>query len=140
MKLKVGNRLLTARQDQNLSQDDMAKLLSMSQSKYSRIEKNESSVDLEDILKYSQTLDIPIQDFLPDTISIHNDNKDSQNGQGLILGNIYNYNYAENGKAIEDKDKEIGFLQEKITLLEDKIKTLEEMLSMYREAPNPEGE
>lgn len=117
MKLKVGNRLLTARQDQNLSQDDMAKLLSMSQSKYSRIEKNESSVDLEDILKYSQTLDIPIQEFLPDTISIHNHNKDNQNGQGLILGNIYNYNYAENGKAIEEKDKEIGFLQEKITLL-----------------------
>jgi transcriptional regulator with XRE-family HTH domain len=70
--MKIGNRLLTERQDRKLNQAEMSDLLGLAPSTYSRIERNEGSVNLEQILDFSQKLNIPIQDFLPETISVIN--------------------------------------------------------------------
>jgi len=121
--MKIGNRLLTERQGRKINQAEMAELLGLSSSSYSRIERNEGSVDLEQIIDFSQKLNIPIQDFLPDTLSINsNNNHQNQNGHiGLVMGNIYNYS---------DKDlaQENTFLKEKNSLLEKRIADLERLL------------
>ena len=76
MKIKVGNKLMSIREERKLNQNEMAELLGISPSSYGRIERNESTTDLEQIVSFSKTLNVPIQDFLPETTSINN----NQNG------------------------------------------------------------
>jgi transcriptional regulator with XRE-family HTH domain len=136
MKMKVGYRLFTAREERKLTQAEMAEMLNVSPSTYARIERNETSLEIDTIANFAKTLQIPIQEFLPDTISVNNSSLDNnQNAQSLVLGNIYNYNYSD--KEIESeiklKDKEIEFLKEKITFLETKIENLKEINGFLRE-------
>lgn len=123
--MKIGNRLLTERQDRKLNQAEMSDLLGLAPSTYSRIERNEGSVNLEQILDFSQKLNIPVQDFLPETISINNHNQDGNSHIGLVIGNINHYS-----------DKEIVLenthLKEKNILLEKRIADLEEMMAMFK--------
>lgn len=93
IKMKIGNRLLTAREDRKLNQAEMADLLNVTPPTYSRLERNETSIDLDQVVRFAKTLDIPIQEFLPETISINNNGQ--QNAQGFVLGNIYTYNYSD---------------------------------------------
>lgn len=126
MKMKIGNRLLTAREDRQLSQTEMADLLGVSTSTYARIERNESSIELDQITNFSKILNIPIQEFLPDTITINNDN---QNGHiGLVMGNIYNYSYSDQELKfqLESQATEIKFLKTEIENLKEIIKLLKE--------------
>lgn len=111
--MRVGGRLLLARQDRKINQSEMADLLGVTPPTYSRLERNETSVELDQVVKFSKLLDIPIQEFLPETITLHNTN--NQNGQGgMVFGNINNY-YGDNFKAFKDE----------IELLKQKIKNLE---------------
>ena len=49
-------------------------------------------VDIERIIQFSKILEIPVQEFLPETFSIHNNNTDNDNGQvGFIIGDFYYY-------------------------------------------------
>ncbi len=116
--MKIGNRLALARQDRKLSQAEMADLLGITAPTYSRLERNETSIDLEKLTDFAHKLNIPIQDFLPETITQNNTN--NQNSQGLVVGNIYNYNYSDKELAQEN-----AFLKEKIQLLEEKNKQKE---------------
>jgi transcriptional regulator with XRE-family HTH domain len=136
MKMKVGHRLFTAREERKLTQAEMAELLNVSPSTYARIERNETSLEIDIIANIAKTLQIPIQEFLPDTISVNNSSLDNnQNAQSLVLGNIYNYNYSD--KEIESemklKDKEIEFLKEKNSFLEKEIENLKEINGFLRE-------
>lgn len=124
MKMKVGNRLLQAREDRKLNQAEMAEFLNVSTSAYARIERNETSVDLEQLMKYAEKLEIPIQDFLPETLSINHNN--NTNGQvGLVIGSVYHYGDTELAQENEH-------LKEKLALLEKRVADLEEMLQLYR--------
>lgn len=125
MKLKVGNRLFKAREDRKFNQAEMADLLSLSASAYARLERDETAADLEQLMQFSKKLQIPIQDFLPETFSINNNNQNGHSHVGLLIGNIYNYSDKESNKIIEEKDKEILFLKEKIENLEKIISLLE---------------
>ena len=107
MKLKVGNKLNYIRTEKRLSQDQIADLLGISTSAYARLERNETSVEIEQLTKYSKILDVPVHDFLPESFQINNTN----NGQaGLIFGNFY---YYANGS------EQIATLHEKISKLEE---------------------
>ena len=124
MKLKVGHRLLIAREDRKLNQAEMADFLGLSNSAYARLERNETAADLDQLVKISKSLQIPIQDFLPETFSIHSTNQNGHSHVGLLVGNIYNYSDREIGKELEMKDKEINTLKEIVDLLKQQLDTL----------------
>jgi transcriptional regulator with XRE-family HTH domain len=93
----------------------MAELLSVSPATYSRLERNETSIELENIVQFARKVNIPIQDFLPETLSFTNT---TENGQGqFIFGN--NYYYAnpqippEILQELEDLRKEVALLRNK---------------------------
>lgn len=93
IKMKIGNRLLLAREERKINQAEMADILGVSPPTYSRLERNETSIELAQVLRFADILNIPVQDFLPETITLNNTK--TQNGQGLVLGNIYNYYYSD---------------------------------------------
>jgi transcriptional regulator with XRE-family HTH domain len=91
MKTRIGFKLKEIREDRKFSQADMADILALSQSAYSRLERNESSVELDDLVRYAKTLNVPIQDFLPETMHIHYVNQGGQGGPNLIMGDFHYY-------------------------------------------------
>lgn len=129
MKIKVGNKLMSIREERKLNQNEMAELLGISPSSYGRIERNESTTDLEQVVAFSKTLNVPIQEFLPDTFSIHNNQPYGQGG--LVFGNIYNYNdKTDQLKAMEAdiklKEQENAHLKKEIELLREMLEVLKE--------------
>lgn len=96
MKLQIGTKLHAIRDERRLTQEEMGELLHMSTSAYARLERNETRVDVEDLQKFSKTLNIPMHEFLPDTFSIHNTN----HGQAsVVFGNVYfNCNFGDSVK------------------------------------------
>lgn len=122
MKQRIGNQLLTAREGKNLTQADMAHLLGVPLTTYQHYERNESSVDYTKIVKFAEILKIPIQEMLPDTVAITNNNHNSGQGGGIIFGNQYFYlgdNIANQALSQENKE-----LKERLALLEQKINEL----------------
>jgi hypothetical protein len=81
------------------------------------------------LLVTSNVLDVPIQEFFPETLSIRN--KNNHGHVGLLIGNFYHYGgeQSETTKELENqlkaKDMEIGFLKDKIASLEKVIVLLE---------------
>lgn len=124
--MKVGTRLAIAREDRKMNQTEMAELLGVSVPTYSRLERNETSIDLEQVVRFSQKLNIPIQEFLPETISISNNSQSGNSGNiGLVMGTVNYYSDKE-------LQQENTFLKEKIQLLEGKIKDLEEKIDLMK--------
>ena len=127
MNIKVGNTLNKAKEERKLTQTqtEMAELLDVSTSTYSRLERNETSTALEQAVNFTNILQLPIQDFLPDTMSINHTN--NQNGQvGFVIGNYYSYG---NDQETAKKNQE---LEEKVKLLETRIKDLEEIIVLMK--------
>lgn len=44
---------------------------------------------MDDLIRFSKTLKVPIQEFLPDTIHIHNVNEHGQGGPNIIMGDYH---------------------------------------------------
>jgi len=68
MKIKVGTRLMAVREDRRMSQEEMADLLGVSKSAYSRLERNETMLTFDEVSRYSQILNVPVQE-LPDFLN-----------------------------------------------------------------------
>jgi transcriptional regulator with XRE-family HTH domain len=117
MKLKIGNRLNAIRAEKNLSQLEMSEVLGISASAYSRLERGETSIEFEDLVRFATALDIDVQDLLPETLRINNHNNSNQSG--LIFGNIYNY-YSANEQSLG--------LQSRLESLEYENRNLKEEL------------
>jgi transcriptional regulator with XRE-family HTH domain len=129
MKMRIGNRLMTAREERKLSQAEMADLLNVSSSTYSRLERNESAVDLEQIVGFSKTLQIPVQEFLPDTISINNNTQSGTNGNiGLVIGNVTHYSNRD--ELIKNLEAKAEMKEQENQFLKEKIKDLEKIISL----------
>lgn len=122
MKMPIGNRLLTIRQEKELTQLDMALLLEIPETTYARYERNESKVDYTKLAKFAEKLNIPVQELLPETLSINNNGNDNSQGGGMIFGNQYFY-YGDSvaNSAILQENSE---LKEKIANLEKKIEEI----------------
>jgi len=140
MKMRVGHRLLKSREERKLSQIQMAELLGVSQSVYSRMERNEGVANLEQIVNFSKILDVPVQEFLPDTISMQNHNEKGQ--VGMLIGNFYQYGNKEEVQEtiIKEKDQQIElqtqetkFLKEKIKFLENEIENLKKINALLEQ-------
>ncbi len=118
MKIAVKEKLKEYREDKKLSQHEMGELLNMSASTYGRLERGEVLPDLEQLVTIANKLEIPFSDFLPDSVIIHNNN---QNGQvGIVVGNYTNNNYYYQNDTIEDLQKQVTELQEKLKSLHEK--------------------
>jgi transcriptional regulator with XRE-family HTH domain len=129
IKMKVGTRLFVAREDRKLTQAEMADLLNLTPATYSRLERNETSIDLDQVVQFAKKLDIPVQEFLPETITINSNNQ--QGHIGLVFGNVYSYITPDAAnqsltQKLQQKDEEIAFLREKIAFLEERLNRLEE--------------
>lgn len=99
MKLKVGNKLRTMREQRKYSHEEMAKLLVMAPSTYGRYERNETYMDMDTLAKVSEILDLPIQEFFPETFHINSTNHG--NGQAsLVMGNYTYYGIDESSKEV----------------------------------------
>ncbi len=115
IKMKIGKKLAEERELRKLNQAEMADLLGVPPATYSRIERGVTSVDLEDVMRFSKNLDIPIQEFLPETINFNHSN--NENGTvGLLIGNFYHYN---------DVNSQVLQLQNEIEKLNLRIEFLE---------------
>lgn len=122
MRIKIGSKLHQLREERKLTQTEMSEILGMSSSAYARLERGETQADLEQLLRFSEALQIPVQELLPETLAIHNKN----NGQvGINMGTIY-YGVDERMQTLE---KENAVLKERILGLESTILTLRELLS-----------
>jgi transcriptional regulator with XRE-family HTH domain len=127
MKMKVGNKLFSTREERKLTQNEMADLLGLSSSAYSRLERNQVSVEVEQIVNFAKVLDIPLQDFLPETLTITNSHND--NAQvGFIIGNYYSYGSEANEKLANENE----VLREKNEMLQSKIKDLEQIIELMK--------
>ena len=93
MKTRIGFKLREIREDRKLTQQEMAEILALSQSAYSRIERNEGAVELDDMIRYAKTLNVPVQDFMPDTMHIQYTNQNGQASPNMIMGDFH-YNAA----------------------------------------------
>jgi transcriptional regulator with XRE-family HTH domain len=109
MKLRAGHKFYHIREERKLSQSEMAELLGISQSAYSRMERGDVSLPLEDLARYADRLGLPLQELLPETMTISNH---QGNGSNVVFCNQYNY-YGES-----EHSKVIQQLQEKIEKLE----------------------
>jgi transcriptional regulator with XRE-family HTH domain len=122
MKLKVGQKLFNIREERKLNQQEMADLLNMTPSSYSRLERGETSVEIDQLMSFSQKLQVPVQDLLPDILSIHNNSHG--NGGGLIFGNYYNNNYHNSDEKIKEQENQISELNKQIESLKIENETL----------------
>ena len=113
-KLNIGQKLHNIRLKKLLSQGEMAELLGVSTSAYARVERNETSVAFDDVLSFASRLEVPIQEFLPETITVYNSNNTHQGGGyvGTVINNYYitsdeMVNLLVQVKALENKFDEL---------------------------------
>lgn len=124
MKLKVSEVLLKTRNQRNMSQHEIAELLDMSVSAYGRLERGETSLEINQLVKISEKLNIPIQEFLPDTITFHNHNT------GPIGVNFGTYTvYQTNEEFIQQVLDENKKLHQRLNQIEEILRILLEKLS-----------
>lgn len=122
MKIKIGSKLHSIRENRKLSQAEMADLLNIPASSYARYERGDSSVELDKLVSFAEALGVQVTELLPETLQMNNNNS----GQGgfIIFGShsTTNYYYYDKDSTIQQKD-------EQIKLLEERLKRLEELLS-----------
>jgi transcriptional regulator with XRE-family HTH domain len=118
MKIRIGTKLHVVREERKLTQEEMADLLGLTTSTYARIERNETSVEFEKLPDFADALQVPIQDLLPETISITNNNHNPGPGGGVIFGN-QNFYFGET-ESMKSFIKEITALKEEIERLKGK--------------------
>ncbi len=126
--MRIGTKLHTVREDRKMSQAEMADLLGVSAPTYSRLERNDTAVDLEQVVNFSKILQVPIQEFLPETITINGTN---HNGQiGLVIGTVNHYSEKDTFHEIDKLRVELTHKDDKIKGLESKIKDLEKYIAL----------
>ncbi len=125
MKIRVGHKLLSIREERKLSQADVADLLNMSPSAYARLERGETSIEFEKLHSFAETLKVPLHELLPESFSISNHGNSGQGGSGgLVMGSFYYYGNTDT--RLTELEIENKFLKEKIALLEEHILLLKD--------------
>ena len=107
MKLSIRHKLLSLREDRQITQAEMAHILQIPDTTYARYERNQSQVPYDKIVRFADLLNIPIQELLPDTMSINSQNHhhSGQGGGAFIFGNQNQYFYFGNDVAHQELNK-----------------------------------
>lgn len=116
--LTLGNKIRKIRELRNLKQDHMADILGISQSAYSKIEKDEIEVSHERLEQIAKAFGISVQDILSFDERMFFSVMHNQNSSvGYVVHNSIQLSEVEK-QHFEDK---IKLYEDKIKLLEDKI-------------------
>jgi len=113
---KVLKKIREARKNKGLSHENMANELDMSQSAYNKLERGETTLSLERLLKISEILEVNVGDILDivPTNQFNQINRESSTGylQHQEIQNMYQENKEVYEKLIASKDEQIAFLKE----------------------------
>ncbi len=124
MNTAIVKKIRTRRESLNYSQEHMANELELSQPAYSKIEKGETKLNLECILKIATILDLELYELLDSIYTINNfNNKDSSHAIGLVE-NLYQDNK-------ENIQTTIKILQEEIQRLSKENERLMVLLEKF---------
>lgn len=119
--MMVKNKLIKARKAK-YTQENMAKILHMTQSQYQRREKGDIKISDEEWERIAKALDTPLEDIKEEDSSIHQINTyDNQSGN-YSASNNYFQNIPE--FILENQQDYINMLKKEIEELKDEIKTL----------------
>ena len=126
MKTRIGHRLLALREERNLTQVQMADLLKINEATYARYERNETQVEYEKMVKFAQLLNVPVQELMPETVSITSTYHNAGQGGGIIFGNQYFYcgdNIVNQALSQENKElkEELASLKQQMQEFFDKF-------------------
>lgn len=118
---KVLEKLKEARKNKGYSHENMANELKISQGAYTNLEKNESKLTVERLIKISEILEKPIYYFFEtNPNNIYNQNF-TDNSVGGHIENLYQDNKETTTKLTESYEETIKNLKEEITFLRELI-------------------
>ena len=119
----VSDRLKKARLEKNITQDFLAKKLGITQKAYSKIENNETKLNVDVLQRLSDVMEVPIESFFNNTQQpILNDFSNRTGGDNVI----YKNNSME---KIEDLYKDL--LKSKDEVISSKINEIESLKKLY---------
>jgi transcriptional regulator with XRE-family HTH domain len=125
--MQIGNKLKRLRELKNLNQEEVAQKLNITKQAYSKIERNETKLDLERIMDLAEIFEIKPEDLLrEDNINL-NFAKECDSNQFSGTGTIHN-NYYYGTESAPMLQKTIEAQQETIKRLEAEIAFLRKML------------
>lgn len=109
----IGTKIRKLRELRNLKQETMAELLGISQTAYSKIERDEIEVSQERLEQIAKALDVSVQDIL-------------SFDEKIFFNLIHNQDNASFGYIIHNNNVELSENERK--LYEDKIHLMEEII------------
>lgn len=126
----VSDRLKKVRLEKNLSQDFLAKKLGITQKAYSKIENNETKLNVDVLQRVSEVMDVPIETFFNNSQQpILNDFSNRTGGDNVIYKNNSIDKIEELYKELlKSKDEVISSKVSEIETLKMVNKKLEELI------------
>ncbi len=135
--MQIGNKLKRLRELKNLNQEEVAKKLNITKQAYSKIERNETKLDLDRIVDLAEIFDIKPEELFNEesiNISIAKECEAPNQQNSGNLNTTYNYYYGN--EAIPILQKTIDNQQETIKRLESEITYLRKLLEAQIDAQN----
>jgi transcriptional regulator with XRE-family HTH domain len=118
--MKLGSKIKILREWKNYTQEYMAEKIGLTQSNYSRIERDETDVTFTRLQKIAEVLNINVDDLVK-----LGDNCIFNNNYGELKGTQSGNSFDYPTELIELYKDKANLLQEKVNLLEEKIAKLE---------------
>lgn len=125
----LGKRIRTIREIKGYRQNQVAKMLGMTVSGYSRIERNEVSVTVDKLVQFCKIVQVSVDDVinLPDLMLIHNVSRKSSvsTEKDIIAIDKIEKSYKQ---QIDILKEEVKYLRK---ILSDKIKVADSILNKF---------
>lgn len=93
----------------------MAELLGISTSAYARMERGETSAELNDLNHFATALKIPLHSLLPNTLTVNNKSDSLHNG-GIIVNSLVNFNFYSSDASVINLQEQIQKLNLELEL------------------------
>ena len=107
---KILKKIRETRKTKGLSHENMAHELNMSSSAYNKLERSETTLSLERLLKIKEILELPFSDLF----EINNGDVYNQDLKDSSIGSVKNLYHDTNDKFIVSLQDEIKFLREQL--------------------------
>lgn len=120
--MEIGVKIKKIRELRSYTQDFMADMLGVSQSTYSRFEKDEGDLTISQLNKIAEVLDVKVEDLINfDEKFVFNNYSSNQANQGYIINNISPVEKELYENHIGTLKKEVEYLKQLLDKLSDKF-------------------